>query len=229
MYYIKRHISLPTSLEIGDAINIGMIGLINALDSYDVSKKYKFITYAHWWIRKELYESIYPSLSIIGIPISQIRAVRDLEHMKIERENAGEPSGWPDVIKEFFDCGPAAAKKIERTINATIKAMNVFLDSELPSTPDGDGHELHDNFIERIPSNESPEANESHIGACSDVKGYLGALGQREKDVVCMHFGIDNQPYTYREIGRNFAFTGERARQIVNESIKKIREEEGIE
>jgi len=172
-----------------------------------------------------LYDAIYPSLSIITIPISQLRTIRDLEALRLEKESRGESSSYADVINELFDKDGEAARKVAFSVRATIKAMNVYMDSELMQMDSRD--DPAHSFIDSLPAEENYEVDESHIGACMDSKKYLAMLPPRSRSIICRHFGIGCEPQTYKEIGLMMNISGERARQIVKESLAKIKAKAG--
>lgn len=207
---LKLH-NIPAKLEMQDLINEGVEGMCQAIDYYDLSRNYKFITYAHWWIKKNIHNAIYKNLSLIKVPEAGIRTLEKLESAreKIAQEEgingrAYDSFGIMDLAYDMFADGSAAERnKLKKLMDAQ-RAFNTG------STCD---HTISQN----------DEKKREQLYAQMDVKKYMNVLNKREQDIVKRYYGIGCRSYTYAEIGDYYVLTAERIRQIHKKAIKKMR------
>ena len=196
-----------------DLISEGNLGLIKAAERFDETRGFKFISYAVWWVRQSILQSLSEHSRMVRVPLNRqgditkiVKAAEELEH-QYER---------PALIEEI-------AKHVEKEpheVAHTIQISRRHQSLDMPFS-DTDSNSLMD----VIPDPESPEPGTSliHESLKEEIRVALATLKDRERDVIKMYFGID-QDYalTLNEIGEEFSLTRERVRQIKEKAIRRL-------
>lgn len=209
----KRYIG--NGLTFLDLIQEGNLGLITAVDKYDVKKGFNFSTYAIWWIRQAITKAIEYKGRTIRIAAHVYEKVqlykkifRNLE-IKLNRE---------PTINEIAD-------EMELSVSEVSDLQQLQIDVVSINAIIGDEKEKElENFI--VSSDESPEDIATKENMQQDVKNLLIScnLKSRERDILILRYGLDGkEPMTLVEIGKIYNLTRERVRQIESNALKKIR------
>ena len=237
----KRFVGRGSSFE--DLIQEGNIGLLRAVHKFDVTRGFKFSTYATWWIRQAITRSIADQARTIRIPVHLLESIQRLmrSHRSLTQKLGREPkheelaleSGFLDQldvdhIREYqeknIEIDPdllrkwkRATTKVDKTLRAAAEPMS--LESPVGS---GENSQLGD-FIEDIDAPEPIEAAAKEI-LKEQIKNALGALTDREREVLELRYGlIDGKDHTLEEVGQYFTVTRERIRQIEAKALRKLR------
>ena len=206
--YQNQGLSLP------DLINEGNVGLIKAAQRFDETRGFKFISYAVWWIRQSILQSLAEQARIVRLPLNKIGSLNKITKVfsRLEQEFEREPSVFE--IANELEIAPNDVKQALRSIG-----KHVSMDAPLK---DGEENSLYD----VLKSSDSPKPDNILLleSLQQEINRALSSLTYRERDVVKYYYGLDgNTPHTLEEIGEKFGLTRERVRQIKEKSIKRLR------
>lgn len=192
-------------LSLSDLINDGNIGLIKAARKFDHTKGFKFISYAVWWIRQSILQSLNDNSRTVRLPSNIINKSNYLnkEISKFENKFEREP-----VFGEILDKDGEEMKIVSYPKSSSLNEVI------------GDGLE---ELIDLIPSDEAPKELDSRIK--TELYTILDRLSPREKDILINYFGMDTnyEAMTLESIGEKYGLTKERIRQIKAKSLRKLR------
>jgi RNA polymerase primary sigma factor len=205
--YQNQGMSLP------DLINEGNLGLMKAAQRFDETRGFKFISYAVWWIRQAILQSLAEQARIVRLPVNKIGSINRINKTfaKLEQEFEREPSS--QEVAEILDMIPEEVKEALKTNGRTVS-----MDAPISSEEDS-------NMYDVLQSSETPSPDKNLINEslAFEIQRALNTLSNREAKVLKLYFGLGmKHPFTLEEIGEELALTRERVRQIKEKAIRRI-------
>lgn len=207
--YQNQGLSLP------DLINEGNLGLIKAAQRFDETKGFKFISYAVWWIRQSILQSIAEQSRLVRLPLNQIGAINKVKKAlsKLEQQYQREPS--PDEISDAVELSRDQVNDVLRVGNRPISMDAPF-----------DNNEDNNTLLDVISDTELPTADSTLIdeSLTEDINRSLNTLSKREAEIIKMFFGIGTKhSMSLDEIGMQLSLTRERVRQIKETALRRLK------
>lgn len=201
-------------LPLSDLINEGNLGLIRAAKRFDEKKNFKFISYAVWWIRQAILQALAEQSRIIKLPLNRVGTIHKIGKMqsKLEQKYRRLPN-----VEELA----AELDLDESEVQETIKIGNSHMSLDAP-LQHGEDSKLMD--ILQDDDQEQPDSGLMEISLQEEISKTLDTLSEREREVVRLYFGIGEETsHTLEEIGQRFNLTRERARQIKEKALRRLK------
>ena len=200
-----------------DLIQEGNAGLMRAVDKFEYGRGFKFSTYATWWIRQSMSRAIADQGRTIRIPVHMVERINELvrtTHILVQR--LGHEPG-PEEIAEHMEMPLDKVQRVLKVVKEPISLEMPIGDEEESSLGDFVEDELTPSPLEA--------AIQGNLG--EQTRKMLATLTPREEQIVRMRFGIGQKTdHTLEEVGKQFAVTRERIRQIQAKALCKLRQTE---
>ena len=185
-------------LDFPDLIAEGNLGLMKAIQNFDWTKNLRFISYAVWWVKQSILQSLNDNARTIRLPVN---VVQDLQRAKKEIESNG------GKLDDRFQNLPS------------------MIDLDMNINEDGDT--LGDVIVNKNADMPDESFNSGDMLKIK-LLNLLHILDEREKVIIEDYFGLSGTPRTLEDIGGDFELTKERVRQIKEKALRKLRNESSI-
>ena len=202
-------------IDLLDLISEGNIGLITAIDRFDVTKGYHFISYAVWWIRQSILKAICEKSRMIRLPLNRANELVQIEQArKAVAGGKGEEEEMTQV-----------AQLLGMTSQHVRELVNISRDMVSLDTPIGTSEESSVTIGDNTEDfrYQSPEEAAMETVMQEELEDVLSSLPQKEAQVLRYRFGLNgNKSMSLKEVGDKFNLTKERIRQIEKKAIRRL-------
>ncbi|MCH8034601.1 MAG: sigma-70 family RNA polymerase sigma factor [Bacteroidetes bacterium] len=203
-------------LSLVDLIGEGNIGLIKAAQRFDVTRGFKFISYAVWWIRQGIMQAIAYQSRVVRLPLNRVSNLAKIS--KVSR-----------VLEQEFERKPTTeelAKILDMTTDEVAYALQISGRQVSMDAPLKAGDENKTTMMDVLPNEHQPLPDKDLMNESlkNELANALSILSRREAEVIKLAFGIGSgNKATLEEIGERFNLTRERIRQIKEKALRKLR------
>jgi len=197
-----------------DLISAGNVGLITAAERFDETKGFKFISYAVWWIRQGILQTLAEHSRVVRLPLNRVDLLRRISRYTNSRQQ--ETSLRPDEEEVAEELGIS----VEQVVDTLTSGQRILsLDATF-------GDDDANSLLEIMPdeNQESPDRMMLKNSLEFEIGAALDTLEDREREVIRLYFGLGGSTeMTLEEIGVQFRLTRERVRQIKEKALGKLR------
>lgn len=205
-------------VEIGDLIQGGLIGLLRGIEKYDSSRGFKISTYVYWWIRQGVSKALIENSRTLRLPIHMHERLGAIRNAKAKLEEKG-------IIPSIEKIAESLNMSTKKVLNATEAKCKVF-SIDRPAFPSQNGlpgDTFHSYMADEHPGN-NPWHGVDH-GALKDEvnKLMMTTLREREREIIRLYYGLDNEFLTWEDISRRMGLSRERVRQVGLVALEKLK------
>ena len=201
-------------LPLNDLINEGNLGLVKAAMRFDETRGFKFISYAVWWIRQSILQSLAEQSRVVRLPLNRVGTLNRMVRVFAELEQRYQREPTPSELAEVME---VSVDEIEITLRHS--SRQVSIDAPVGGSDDNTMLEFLADTVQK-----SPDSDLNIDSLKTEIKHALSTLTVRESEVLSNYYGLDGkQPMTLEELGSKFGLTRERVRQIKEKATRRLR------
>jgi RNA polymerase primary sigma factor len=201
-------------MTLRDLISHGNMGLIKAARRFNPTLGFKFISYAVWWIRQSILQSLAEDSRVMRVPLNRIGMLnRILKYISaFEQQHERRPTD-----EEIGNKLGVSAKEVRLTLQ--ISGRHLSMDNPFI---EGEENTLADVLIDKVEG--TPNEQLMNESLRREIQELVGSLNERQARVISLYFGLENNvPITLEEIGKKLDLTRERVRQIKEKGLIALR------
>ena len=201
-------------LSLSDLISAGNVGLLTAAARFDGTKGYKFISYAVWWIKQSILQTIAENARTVRLPLNKLSLLKDIS--KASRRLGQGREGDPDIEEIAAELDVPAEEVLDTMMSArTVRSLDEAFEED-------DERSLLNILADG--NQETPDADVLRNSARQQLEEVLANLDDRELKIIRLYFGLDgSQSLTLEQIGGLMGLTRERVRQLKERALGKLR------
>ncbi len=201
-------------VPLADLVSAGNMGLITAAERFDQDKGFKFISYAVWWIRQAILQTLAEQSRTVRLPLNKVGLLYKISKASraIRQERADEPD-LEEVARQL----EVSVEEVKETLlsGRSVRSLDAkFQEAE------------EQNLLDVLPdeTQESPEMDTIRDCMRDQIENALSGLVNREAEIIRLYFGLSGEePMTLDQIGSRFRLTRERVRQIKEKALLRLR------
>ncbi len=202
-------------LSLSDLINEGNVGLMKAAKRFDETKGFKFISYAVWWIRQSILQSIVEYSRLVRLPLNKVSSYSKVNETFVSFVQEFERNPTHEELGEILDM------KVQ-DIRNVLQGGGRHVSMDAPVGGDEGDATMIDLFVES--DQVAPDNGLMNQSMQDEVQLGLSLLTSREIEVLCSYYGLNNhKSLTLEEIGELYGLTRERVRQIKERALRRLR------
>lgn len=209
-----------SKMPLNDLINEGNLGLIKAAKMFDETKGFKFISYAVWWIRQSIMQSLDNHSRLVRIPGNKINSLTKINRAEATIEQQFERQPTEEELADFMG---VEVSEIKTANTAAIKQSSL-------DAPFSEGED--NSLLDILNDQDASAVDDSLVNQGSlftELTRLLSLLSERERDIISMHFGIGKEySQSLEDIADSLGLTRERVRQIKEKALRKLRSTAGL-
>ncbi|HUS49427.1 MAG TPA: RNA polymerase sigma factor RpoD/SigA [Candidatus Paceibacterota bacterium] len=204
-------------VDFKDLINDGNLGLIKAAERFDETRGFKFISFAVWWVRQSILDSIANNGRLIRVPLNKIGLQNKfLKVVSVLEQELQRPPSDEEIMEKM----ELEAKEL----NALTAAMGRVQSYDVPISSSDGTLTVMDVLISDDNIENSPDISLMNESIKSDINRILETLHPREKNIVESFFGLNGKPtMSLIEIAELYEYSPERVRQIKETALRRFR------
>ena len=201
-------------LPLADLISAGNVGLLTAAERFDGTKGYKFISYAVWWIKQSILQSIAEHARTVRLPMNKVSLLKDIS--KTARRLGQGREAEPDVEEIAQELDVSAEEVRETLLSArAVRSLDEAFTED-------DERSLFNILAD--PHQASPDTEVLSASARTQLESVLTNLDERELRIIRLYFGLDgHEALTLEQIGSLIGVTRERVRQLKERALSRLR------
>jgi RNA polymerase primary sigma factor len=201
-------------LSLSDLISAGNVGLLTAAERFDGTKGYKFISYAVWWIKQSILQTIAENARTVRLPLNKLSLLKDIS--KASRRLGQGREGDPDIEEIAAELDIPAEEVLDTMMSArTVRSLDEAFEED-------DERSLLNILADG--NQETPDADVLRNSAREQLEEVLANLDERELKIIRLYFGLDgSESLTLEQIGGLMGLTRERVRQLKERALGKLR------
>jgi RNA polymerase primary sigma factor len=202
-------------MSFSELISAGNLGLMTAVDRFDASRGFKFISYAVWWIRQAIQQALAEDSRTVRLPTNRISLLRKIARTRQQLGDANEGEPHDEEIADALELSITEVRDTLLSGRRAVSLDRAAFDDDEDST-----------LFKRLadPDQEQPDEIITRTSSQKQLEIVLKHLDTREHEIVRLYFGLDgSEPMTLEQIGHRMGVTRERIRQLKERAFSKLR------
>ncbi len=202
-------------MSFSELISAGNVGLMTAVDRFDATRGFKFISYAVWWIRQSIQQALAEDSRTVRLPINRISLLHKIARTRQQLGDANEGEPRDEEIAAALDLSITEVRDTMLSGRRAVSLDRAVFDEDEDST-----------LLKRLADDDQEQPDEiiTRSSSQKQLEMVLNDLDEREHSIVQSYFGLDgSEPMTLEQIGNRMGLTRERIRQLKERAFSKLR------